>query len=391
MGPFSALSDIFREGRDALRLQEESAVAGRVVAYAEDVATWSVLGPYLETLVETGRSEVLYVTSARHDPRLASSNHQWRSVFLSLAVPWWLSRLRARAFLTTMPDLGRVGVARPPATTPCVYAFHSLVSTHEAYRSGAFDHYDVFFCTGPHHRTELEAHFRRLGRPIPELLEVGYARLDSLSARFAARPRTTKAAPTVLVAPSWGAGNVLEAAGTEVVTQLRGLGFRVIVRPHPCFWLPIYPKGREHVQRVIERFAGDSEVIVERNINSDEAYLEADLVISDFSGAAYEYAFATRRPVLFFDGARKTLNPGWQELGLPTFEDAMRGEVGEIIAPKRIAEVGHTVKRLLGDAPAWADRLAELHHRHVYNPGRSAQVGAAALHEIASRSPTPSR
>jgi YidC/Oxa1 family membrane protein insertase len=371
-----------RECRDFARLLEQPSGPSHLVAYAEDIATWAVLGPYLDRFAAGRDAAALYVTSAPDDPRLAAPPAGVRSAYLSMMAPYWMGRVRAGAFFTTMPDLGRLQVPRPPATTPTVYAFHSLISTHEGYRPGAFDHYDVFFCAGPHHRRELEAHFGQIGRPLPRLVDVGYAKLDRLAERFAARARRPAAQPTVLVAPSWAKGNVLEAAGVEVVERVRAIGARVIVRPHPCFWLPIYPEGRHHVQRIIDRFAADPEVVVERNINSEDAFLDADLLISDFSGAAYEYAFATRRPVLFFDGARKTLNPAWQSLGLATFEDVMRREVGELIAPGQVAEVGRVAERLLHDAPAWSERLGELCRQHVYNFGRSADVGAAALRDV---------
>lgn len=367
------------------RVYAGDAGAPGVVAYAEDIATWSVLGPYLEAFLKQASSRVRYVTSAPDDPRLSAGTTTFQPFYLARLAPWWIARLEAGVLFTTLPDLGRLHVQRPPPSTPVVYAFHSLISTHQGYRPGAFDHYDVFFCAGPHHRRELEAHFRRIGRPVPELLEVGYARLDRLAARFAARASRVSPHPTVLVAPSWGRGNVLEAAGVDVVAQLRAHGFRVVVRPHPCFWLPIYPEGRAHVQRVIDRFADDPLVQVERHINSEDALLDADLLISDFSGVAYEYAFATRRPVLFFDGARKTLNPGWAELGLPVFEDVMRAEVGEIVTPDHVGDIGRIAESLLRDASRWVDRLAALHTRVVYHPGTSAGVGAAALRDTLAR------
>jgi YidC/Oxa1 family membrane protein insertase len=378
-----AVLKFLRELREVARLQHSPSLSSGLVAYAEDIVTWSVLGPYLERVAAEGRHDLLYVTSAEDDPILSASSGM-RVSQLSQTVPWWLARLRAGVFFTTTPDLGTL-ISRPPAATPCVYAFHSLVSTHRAYRPGAFDHYDAFFCAGPHHRAEIEAHFSRQGRPTPELLDIGYARLDRLAERFRSKPATAAASPLALVAPTWGAGNLLETAGVSVVSGLRDAGFRVIVRPHPCFWLPIYPAGRGYVQQVIDHFRDDADVAVQRDINSDAAYLDADLLVSDFSGAAYEYAFATRRPVLFIDVPGKTLNPNWRELGLPTFEDRMRREVGTVIAPDRVAEVGRTAAQLLHDAPSWADRLAALHEQHVYHPGRSAEIGAAALDELVSR------
>ena len=56
----------------------------------------------------------------------------------------------------------------------------------------------------------------------------------------------------------------------------------------------------------------------------------ADLMISDWSGAALEYAFGIERPVLFLDVARKINNPRYVDLGIEPIEARMREQIGAV-------------------------------------------------------------
>jgi hypothetical protein len=90
------------------------------------------------------------------------------------------------------------------------------------------------------------------------------------------------------------------------------------------------------------------------------------------------------RPVLFIDTPPKTFDPDWRTVGLPAFEDEMRAEVSQILAPGEVSEVGSVVSRMVGD-PVLRERLEGLRDHIVFNPGRSAMVGADLILDVASR------
>jgi YidC/Oxa1 family membrane protein insertase len=257
-----------------------------------------------------------------------------------------------------------------------------LNSIHEVYRRGAFDNYDGFFCTGPHHKKELVAHFERQHLTSPDLYEIGYHKLDRIFRAHSSYEKKHKDRQTILLAPSWGKGNILESHGIDIVRRLIPLGRRIVIRPHPCFFLPIYPEGQEIIEALARAFQGEKDVEIEKSIATEDSFHEADVMVSDFSGAAYEYALGTLRPVLFIDVARKTLNPNWQELGLPTFEDKMRFEVGRVLPPEYIPRIDQAMLELLGQNTLYRDRIEKLRQSAVYNFGRSAEVGARVIKEL---------
>lgn len=384
---FRGVSHLWREIRAVCQILALPAEQRQLVVYSEDTFTYNQLQGYLDVLREKYEQDVIYVTSAIHDPLLNSPPPRMKVFYVKQLLGTLLPRLDSGVLFLTMPDLHRFHIKRPAEGCTCVYAFHSLNSIHEVYRENAFDHYDTFLCTGPHHVKELTRHFQQAGLPLPELRECGYYKLDRIAAADAEYTKQ-QSNPVVLIAPSWGQGNLLDRYGDSIVEQLLAIeDVHVIVRPHPCFFQSIYPDGARIVNQLEARFGSSERLTIERSIDTEDSFHECDLLISDFSGAAFEYAFGTLRPVLFIDGPRKTMNPNWQSLGLPTFEDEMRSQVGELLPADAIEDVGATVQRLLETSDQRCDALARMCDDVIYNFGASAEAGAAIIHETLHRQP----
>ena len=364
------------ESNDMGKLLTLPADERAIVVYAEDTFSYVQLKGYLSALWANHGIPYQYVTSAPDDPLLENPPPGGTAWFIRDQLARMMRALECGVFITTMPDLGQFHVPRPKSGRT-VYAFHSLNSTHTAYRTGAFDNYDQFFCTGPHHVEELG---RLRGDPLPELSEVGYYKLDLIRfehEQWVADGRVDE--DVVLLAPSWGRENLLEAHGSEIVSSLLGAGFRVIVRPHPQFFHSLYPEGAGVIEALRAEFGTSESVEFELNIDSQDSFHRSSLMISDWSGAAYEYALGTLRPVLFIDTPQKIFNPDWDRVGLPSFEESMRDVVGRIVPGSEVARVGELAHEMTDGEIISRDRLVELANSLVFNPGHSAEVGALIL------------
>ena len=169
MGWISRMRGFASEMRDMNALLAMPPEKRRIMVYSEDVASYNQLQGYLDVLRTRHGRPIIYVTSAADDPLLDDPPEGMSSFYMNSLVPSFLPRVDSDVLLTTMPDLGKLHIDRPRRKTCCVYTFHSLNSIHEVYREGSFDHYDAFFCTGPHHYRELQAHFGHYDLPVPEL------------------------------------------------------------------------------------------------------------------------------------------------------------------------------------------------------------------------------
>lgn len=374
--------------RRAIHEREESAryfalpPADRPVTfYVEDDYSWNQLEGYVERLTAAHGRGVAYVTSQEDDPRRAAPPEGVSVFFIDQLVPQFLPKIDSPVLVTTMPDLDSFHVKRP-STATCVYLFHSLNSTHMAYRTGAFDAYDVVGTTGPYQQRELEARFAAIGKERYRLGEVGYYKLDRIAEGFRsyepAHPRET----TVLIAPSWGRNNLLAACGPELVESVAAHGFRTVIRPHPAFFESLYPEGRAIVEDLRRRFEGRENVVFETSITSENAFYEAALMISDWSGAAFEYVFGTERPVLFVDVEPKVMNPEWRSLGIVPFEERLRSQVGRLLAPGDVHLAGEVAAEVVRRASDHAEEIRALRELEVYNFGRAAAAGAELVDSL---------
>lgn len=367
---------LWRDWREVRRLRALPPAARALVFYAEDGGSWPHLGPLVEELIGPLEQPVCYLTSSPHDPVLAREHPRLTALCVGDgAVRTWLfTALEAAVVVMTLPDLEQLHLKRSRAApVHYVYVFHSLVSTHMIYRPGAFDHYDTLLCAGPHHVAELRAAEAAGGLAPRRLVEHGYGRLDTILAGREAAPAPQRGGPgRVVVAPSWGPHGLLETRGVEATRALLAAGFEVVVRPHPM----TRRKAPAAIAALERAFAGEPRFALDLEIAGWATLAAADVLVSDWSGAALEFAFGLERPVVFVDVPRKVRNPGYEALGLEPLEVTIRGELGEVVAPGDAAALAAAVTRLRADAAGWRERLAAARARHVFHPGESAAVGA---------------
>ena len=355
-----------------------------LVVYSEDAGSWPHLGPIVRELTQRGQ-RVTFVTSSEREPLLQGPVEgvdpalvQAICVGEGAARTAWFMALDCKVLLMTMPDLETLHIKRSrAATVHYVYVFHSMVSTHMIYRPDAFDHVDTVFCVGPQHRREIRARETAAKLPAKRLISHGYARLETIRAEIGAQTRAIRAADAplhVLVAPSWGPTGLLELHADALVGTLLAAGFRVTLRPHPM-------TSRSHARLIADVMArhGCDRLELDQDMRSRASLLASDVMISDWSGAALEYAFGLERPVLFVDVPRKVRNDGYATLGIEPLEVAIRSEVGAVVAADALETIPAQVRALCADPSAFATRIAAARERTVDNLGSSAVVAADEL------------
>lgn len=251
---------------------------------------------------------------------------------------------------------------------------HSLVSLHMAYPADAFDDFDALFAAGPHHVAEISALRQMRGLPAARVREVGYGKFDGFGVAPCARPREGEGARKVLLAPSWGAHNILAGRGPDLVRLLLQRGFELVVRPHPSFW----SNEPALMEQIAKAGQGFSEFKIENPNAGDGAIFDADVLITDYSGVALEYAALNRRPVVFVDVQKKMFNPEWQSIGLEPVEVALRDSLG-IITPPATEDVVAAVEHACAQPEKFHDSIAEAEKAFLF---RSESCGKRAAQEL---------
>jgi len=352
-----------------------------IVFYAEHEGYY----PYFEGLVrelidEHGRT-LCYITSDPGDPVLQRPESRIKAFYLNKLLPFFMAFVDCRVFVMTLPDLGQFHLKRSLNPVHYVYVFHSLVSTHMMYRYGAFDHCDSILCCGPHQVEEIRRHEELNGLPPKRLVEAGYYRLERIYEAYQKysserSPSITKG--TILIAPSWGAANILESCGEHLVELLLEAGYEVIVRPHP----ETVRRSPDLVASFASKFGNNPNFTLEMSVATDDSLLRADVLISDYSGIVLEYAFGTERPVLFLDVPIKVKNQRFKDLGIEPLELSLRSKIGTIVSPEKLGTVPRVVSSLIQNGVAYEKHISELRKRYVYAFGYSSETGAQYIIDL---------
>lgn len=356
-----------------------------IVFYSEGSEYWVHLEPIIRHLVYDFDRTVCYLSSETDDPGLAQSHPRYLPFHIGDGVvrTRLFRELEATVMVMTMPDLETFHIKRSVHPVHYVYVFHAAVSTHMVYRKHAFDNFDEVFCVGPHHMEEVRRAEEVYALKPKKLVEHGYGRLDSILEIAANRSPSSREddVSRILIAPSWGGfgrDGLLEIAGGELVSNFLDAGFHVTLRPHPMTRIG----SPRMLAGLVKQFAGHPHFIYEDHVSSVDSLDAADLMVSDWSGAALDFAYGVERPVLFIDIPRKVNNSDYGELGIEPLEARVRSEIGEILAPDQLRSAPAKALRLITDAPGYIQRIRQSRLRWIFNVGNSGYRGAERIVQL---------
>src|SRR3989344_644897 len=374
------MTKIKKELRDCFRFFfRTTAEEKRIVFYSEYRSYCSYFEGAIRELLETHKAPLCYVTSDFSDPILQSPL-PIRTFYVHRLLPLFMLFLDARVCVMTLTDLNKFHLRRSMRNVHYVYIFHSLISTHMQYREGAFDHYDTILCAGPHHMREIRQREEMINLPKKNLVPAGYYRVERVKEAFLSAPLKLSSEPkVVLVAPSWGKQNILEACGASLVRLLIAAGHHVTVRPHP----ETMRRSPELIANLEDEFGRMKGFILEKSVAGFSSLVAADVLITDWSGVAFEYAFGTERPVVFLDVPKKVNNPSFETLQLQPLEVVAREKIGIVISPTRLEEVIPAITKLVEKREEYHTCIRTLRSETVYELGSSSRAMGESIMSLA--------
>jgi hypothetical protein len=371
------LERLWRPWRELKRFAASPAEHRALVFYSEGAGSWRHFRGVIQELLDTTSLTVSYVTSDAADVALTEAGPRTPVYYVGRggAMAAFFQSLAAQVVIMTVPDLQTFHIKRSRSVGRYVYLHHSMVSTHMIYRKAAFDHFDSILCVGPHHVEETRQWEHLQGLPAKALVPHGYGLLDDIIQQAGALP-PGRAGKTVLVAPSWGPQGLLETQALPVCKALLDDGHRVVVRPHPRT-VQLAPRLLPELQQAI----GDRhDFAIDLDREGWTSLAEADVMISDWSGVAFEYAFGLLRPVIFLDTARKVNNSEYGRIHAVPFEVRTRGAIGDVVPNKAWDRLRAAVSHCLDEDPAGrGSRLRTAREESIYHVGSSAAVAARYL------------
>ena len=320
-----------------------------VCVYLETENDWVHVGQFVEKLLEHTQVGICILCSefvtfeseliGRFPDRVKFFNIG-AGFFRSLIFP----QLSAEVFVMTLTDLGSARLRKSPNVQNYLYIFHSITSTHMCYTAEAFDDYDTIFCVGPHQGTEIRKRENLCNLRQKRLVDFGHASIERLRT-FAENLSDSRDPKRIAIAPSWGPTSLIETLPAEFYLRLLDAGYSLYVRLHS-----MSIKRKKY-------FAADIESIAKSYPQMDldyshldmQALAECSTMVSDWSGAATEFSFGFRRPVIFINTPRKVRNADYEKLELLPLEVRIRDKIGELVEVEDANHISTWLPEFLSD------------------------------------------
>ncbi|GHV93961.1 CDP-glycerol glycerophosphotransferase [Spirochaetia bacterium] len=265
------------------------------VIYNEGKQYCNVFKPVLD-IFEKRAVELLYLTSVQDDPVFEAGYKFVKSEFIGEGNKAFmrLNFISADIVLMTTPGLNVYQLKRSKSVKHYAHILHAP-SDATMYRLFGIDYYDSILLTGDYQAGDIRVLEKLRELPEKQLVTVGCTYLDV----FAEKIKTIQAEEnhpfTVLVSPSWGPSALLSRYGEKLLTPLVNTGWRIIVRPHP--------QSKTSEKAVLDALTANFKDAknLEWDYERENIYslAKADIMISDFSGIIFDYAFLFDKPVMF--------------------------------------------------------------------------------------------
>lgn len=356
-----------------------------LVFYSEKSGFYKYFQGCIEELLRRSNITIHYVTSDPQDQvfELAKQEPRLRPYYIGeKKLITLMMKMDADIVVMTVPDLDNLYLKRSYVRKDIeyIYMFHGIGSSNLLLRNKALANYDTIFCFGEYQIRELREEEQVYGLPARNLLPCGYSLLDNVMAAYGNLEQVVHDKPRILIAPSWQKDNILDTCVDELLSSLMGRGYRVILRPHPEY-IKRYPQRIADLQ---SRWEGNwaDELVIQRDFSSNSTVFESDLLITDWSTISLEFAFATKRPVLFVDTPMKIMNPEWQRLSVVPMDIAVRDQIGRRIKPSEAGTAVGVVAELLAGQEQYQAQIEQAMNSYVCRIGHSAEIASGYILEV---------
>lgn len=350
----------------------------KIVFYSESKGFYKYYKGLIEELLLRSNLSIHYITSDPKDNifELAKSQPKIKPYLIrekKLIV--LMMKMDAEMVVMTTPNLETYHLKRSLVKEDVEYIFvlHGPLSIHMAMEKGSCDHFDTVFCVGPRIKEEIRKTEEVYQLPEKNLVECGYSVLEDLVSIYEEKMYSQTSIPEsphkILIAPSWQKDNIMDLCVEELLDSLKNRSDLVIIRPHPEY----VKRKSAYLDQLKSKYP---QYIFETDFSSNDSILTADVLISDWSGIAYEYAFSTKKPVLFIDTPMKIMNPEYSKIGLEPLEITLRNEVGISVALNELQFLPEKLDELLDNKEKYAEKTSVLVDELFYHFGNSSKVGA---------------
>lgn len=348
----------------------------QLVFYSEQNGFYKYFSAIIDYICEHSDVTVHYVTSDPNDKIFSDPREQIRAYYAASdtkLIPLFM-KMDCRIVVMTVPDLEKYHIKRSRVRSDVEYIFtsHGMGSTALTFRKGALDWFDTVFCPGPDTFSEIRDAEELYGTPKKRLVETGYPLIDEMIAQYESAEHPENPVPRILIAPSWQPDNIIDLCIEPLLAALAQTDYEVILRPHP----QQVRHEPEKFELLKKQYADNPHLTIQTDFSSNNPVMESDILITDWSDISWEFAFVTKRPVLFIDTPMKIMNPEYDRIKTKPINITLRNVIGRSVKPEDVSGVPAVIAEMLAKRDDYRAVIEKTRSERIYNLGQSAKLSA---------------
>ncbi|MDE7293133.1 MAG: membrane protein insertase YidC [Oscillospiraceae bacterium] len=345
----------------------------KLMIYSESNGFYKYYEDMIDYICEKSDIQIHYVTSDPSDRIFDDKREQIIPYYIASDryIVLLFMKLDCDMCIMTMPDLEKYHIKRSRVRSDIEYLYvcHGIGSNSLTMRKGALDWYDSMFCIGKYAENEVRQMEELYGTKPKLLVEAGYPLIDRMISDYEKMEKRSNEKPLILIAPSWQPDNIIELCGEELLDILIKAGFSVILRPHPQM-VRHSPELFEKLHEIYDGTAAE----IQTDFSSNSPILQADVLITDWSGIAYEFAFTTKRPVLFVNTPMKIMNEDYDKIAEVPMDITLRNVLGKSVDTDELEKSVDIINDFLENKDVYRDNIIDTLNTYVFNLGKSKAV-----------------
>ena len=377
MSPKKTKEQVKKEKEDYKRFF--SVVNKHLVFYSEGNGFYKYFKGIIEYILEHTNITIHYITSDYYDNifNLEKENPKIKAYYIDeKKLITLMMKMDADVVVMTMPDLQNFHIKRSYIRNDIEYIYipHGLDSLNLTMRTASMNAYDTVFVTGKHQKDEMIETNKLYNLQNRKIFEWGYSLLDDMLENYHPK-KISSDVKNILIAPSWQKDNIVDLCLDDILNNLKDTNYKITVRPHP----QQVKHMKEKFEQMKADFKDNKNITIETDFSSSVSIFNADVMITDWSAIAYEYAYTTKRPVVFIDTPMKIMNPEYKKINVEPFNIWCRDIIGEVVKVEQINKINSIIKRTLENEDKYKEKITDLLNNNVYNLGSSSEKGATYI------------
>lgn len=313
-----------------------------IVIFSEGKMYWKIFKPILDEFEK--REKTVTFLTCNEDDYVFKENYKYvNAKFIGTGYNAMakMAFLKADICLMTTPQLDVLQLKRSKFCKNYVHIFHSISSSND-YRLFALDFYDTVLCDAEFQINDIRAIEKKRQLPAKDLKIVGSPYMDYLEKCLNKSDIQKNNNFTILIAPTWGQDGLLYKYGSKLIDKLVKDNYNIIIRPHPQSLIV----EKNIIKKLENQYSSNKNITFDYDNNNLISMAKADIMISDFSGIMFEYAFLFNKPILYQNSKMNDEIYDYSELGIKPLRYSVLNDIGVELTENNIDSIDKIVEEL---------------------------------------------